>query len=230
MHAQGIRPRVAFRPGGAVGHLKVVPKQRLGHNTLQPSGSTTLVLYDTSGQWGFLGELYAMATANLAGHFGTVSTEPVGNYLSGQVNQYTATIYIGSTYYSSGADGIPPAFYQDVATTSQPVIWMNDNIWNFANYVGPAAFESEYGWDPTNSFFAPNGSVGNVTQVTYKSRVLTRTIPSGADGGVLHPLILGAPFPPVTTLAVATDTSNTPSTFPWAIRSGNLAADLVARS
>src|SRR3954469_20788537 len=34
-------------------------------------GTSTLVLYDTTGPYGFLGELYAMATANLAGHFGT---------------------------------------------------------------------------------------------------------------------------------------------------------------
>jgi uncharacterized protein YdaL len=100
---------------------------------------------------------------------------------------------------------------------------MNDNIWNFAGSVTPAAFEARYGWDPTNSFFAPNGSVGAVTQVAYKSEPLTRSVPSVADGGILHPMILGGSFPAVTTLAVATDTGTMPATnFPWAIRSGNL--------
>ncbi|MBV8636533.1 MAG: DUF2334 domain-containing protein [Candidatus Eremiobacteraeota bacterium] len=185
--------------------------------------ASTLVLFDTAGTWGYLGELYAMAVANLAGHFGTVATEPIGSYTSGQLNQYTATIYVGSTYYGS-ASSIPSAFYSDAFATANPLIWIDDNIWYFADTVGPAAFETKYGWDPTNSYFAnSSGTTGNVTQVSYKSQTLTRTIPAGADGGVLHPYILGGTYPAVTTLATAVDTSTSPSTsFPWAIQSGNL--------
>jgi uncharacterized protein YdaL len=182
------------------------------------SGSA-LVLYDTTGAWGFLGELYALGIANLAGHFGSVSTEPVTAYTAGQVNQFTATVYVGSTY----DEPIPAAFFSDVIASSHPVVWINDNIWRFANSVGISVFENKYGWDPTNSYFAPGGSVGNVTQVTYKNVALTRTIPSGTDGGILHPAILGGSFPAVTTLATAVDGSTSPATtFPWAIRSGNL--------
>jgi uncharacterized protein YdaL len=48
-------------------------------------------------------------------------------------------------------------------------------------------------------------------------------IPAGDDGGVLRPNILGGTFPAVTTLAQAADTGTSPATtFPWAIRSGNL--------
>ncbi len=184
-------------------------------------GGKALVLYDTAGQWGFLGELYAMASANLCGHFGGADTEPVTAYKSGQIANYSAVIYAGSTYYDFTADPIPAAFYNDALASNVPVIWMNDNIWNFALAVGPAAFEAKYGWDPTTSYFAPGGSVGNVTQVSYKSENLTRTIPAGADGGILHPNILGGTYPAVTTLATATDAS-TGTAFPWAIRSGNL--------
>ncbi|GAC1401789.1 MAG: polysaccharide deacetylase family protein [Candidatus Velthaea sp.] len=203
-------------PGANRGNPQSVPGTSLG-------SATTLVLYDTAGQWGYLGELYAMAVANLAGHFGTVTTKAVSSYSAGDVNAYTATIYIGSTYYDASTDLIPKTFYADVLAGSRPVIWMNDNIWNFANAVGVANFNNRYGWDPTTSYFAPNGNVGNVTQVNYKSKPLTRTIPSGADGGVLHPNVLGGTFPAVSVLAQAVDAGTSPATiFPYAVRSANL--------
>jgi len=214
--------RRAGRPGPSYARV-AAPRtwQSQRHTPRGASAASALVLYDTAGQFGFLGELYAMATANLAGHFGQVTAEPVTAYTAGQVNAFTATIYIGSTFYDSTNDQIPPVFYTDVIASAHPVIWMNDNIWNFANAIGQSQFENTYGWDATSSFFAPSGSVGDVTQVTYKTQPLTRTIPSGADGGILHPDILGGSFPSVTTLATALD-SSTNTTFPWAIRSGNL--------
>src|SRR5581483_3422365 len=45
----------------------------------EPVG-TTLVLYDTTGPWGWLGELYATMTANLVGHFGSYEAKPVSAY------------------------------------------------------------------------------------------------------------------------------------------------------
>jgi hypothetical protein len=60
--------------------------------------TSTLVLYDTTGQWGWLGELYAIMSANLASHFGSWTAMPVASYQAGQLKQYTAAIYIGSTY------------------------------------------------------------------------------------------------------------------------------------
>jgi uncharacterized protein YdaL len=186
---------------------------------------TALVLYDTTGPFGYLGELYAMSASNLAGHFGTVTAEPVSSYTAGQVNQFTATIYIGSTYYGGSVpDAVPAAFYTDVVTTTHPVVWMDDNIWNLADAVGPATFATDYGWDPTSSYFASGGSVGNVTEVDYAGQALTRTFPAGTDGGVLHPDVLSGPgYPAVTALAQAVDTSTSPATrFPWAVHSGNL--------
>ncbi|MFI0405761.1 DUF2334 domain-containing protein [Actinomadura sp. 3N508] len=181
--------------------------------------ASALVLYDTAGPYGFLGELYGMATANLAGHFGAVTAKPVQQYAAGETEQHTATIYIGSTYYGGTVpDAIPDAFYADVAATAKPVVWMNDNIWTLAGKIGVPAFTRKYGWDPTRSSFEP---VGNVTQVEYKNEPLTRTIPAGGDGGILRPAITDPAV--VTTLATAHDTSTTPATtFPWAIKSSNL--------
>src|SRR5438309_3199381 len=105
----------------------------------QPATPQALVLYDTSGQWGNLGELYATEIANLVGHFGGYTAEPVAKYTAGQLAKYTATIYVGSTY----DEALPTAFLDDVlANQSTPVIWMYDNIWPL---TGPsAAFTSNY--------------------------------------------------------------------------------------
>ncbi|MHC3468706.1 DUF2334 domain-containing protein [Streptomyces sp. 7R007] len=184
---------------------------------------SALVLYDTAGPYGRLGELYAMAAANLAGHFGTVTAKPVQQYTAGMIDSYSAVIYIGSTYYGGDIpDAIPAAFYTDAAASTKPVIWMGANIWNMANTTGVAAFTQKYGWDPTTSYYEDGGSVGTVTQVSYKNQTLTRNIPAGQDGGVLRPNILtGTGYPAVTTLAQGLDSSNG-HTFGWAIRSANL--------
>lgn len=207
--------RVATRPAKAT---RTVQGPRIAQ-----TGTQALVLYDNTGPYGYLGELYAMATANLGGHFGSVTAKPVSQYTAGLVNQYTATFYLGSTYYGGDIpDAIPAAFYSDVLSTTRPVTWLGVNIWNMANSVGLTQFEQKYGWDPTTSYLTnSNGTVGNVNQVSYKGQNLTRTIPAGQDAGVVRPNILGTGFPAVTQLAQATDASNA-TTFPWAIRSSNL--------
>src|SRR5437870_1700614 len=86
---------------------------------------STLVLYDTTQQWGWLGELYGIMVANLVSHFDAWTANPVVSYTAGQINQYTAMIYIGSTY----DEPIPTAFLDDVLATTKPVIWVYDNIW-----------------------------------------------------------------------------------------------------
>jgi uncharacterized protein YdaL len=205
---------------GARAQLAVKPARAV---EAADAGTKALVLYDTAGPYGNLGELYGMAAANLGGHFGTVTAKPVSQYTAGTVDQYTATIYLGSTYYGGGVpDAIPAAFYQDVVTTTRPVTWLGDNIWSLAGAVGVTQFQNKYGWDPTTSYFEANGSVGTVTQVTYRNQTLTRKIPAGQDGGVLRPNIPAGPgYPAVTQLATARDTS-TNTDFPWAVRSANL--------
>lgn len=184
---------------------------------------TALVLYDTAGPYGQLGELYAMATANLAGHFGAVTAKPVQQYTAGMIDSYSAVIYIGSTYYGGSVpDAVPAAFYADASASTKPVVWMGANIWNMAGATGVAQFTQKYGWDPTTSYYEDGGSIGNVTQVTYRGQTLTRTVPAGQDGGVLRPNVLTGPgYPAVTRLAEGLDSSNG-HTFGWAVRSSNL--------
>ena len=192
------------------------------------SGSaTTLVVYDTTGTWGWLGELYAIAGGNLASHFGQVTAEPVVNYVAGQVNNYTSTIYIGSTYN----EPIPVAFLNDVLSTTHPVIWAADNPWQLSGTAGSAAdqaFIAKYGWDPSTSYF---DTTDNPVTISYKGQTFTRNSANGAN--VLAPHVITASA--VTALAQANCTNSagaptncapiaqtTGTSFPWAIRSANL--------
>ena len=70
----------------------------VAQSALSSGTGGALVLYDTTGPYGWLGELYATATVNLASHFGSWTAKPVASYAAGDMSAYTATIYIGSTY------------------------------------------------------------------------------------------------------------------------------------
>ena len=133
--------------------------------------------------WGWLGRAVRHGGGNLASHFGQVTAEPVVDYVSGQVNDYTATIYLGSTYN----EPIPAAFLNDVLSTTHPVIWAGDNIWQLTGTEGSAAdtaFKAVYGWDPSTSYF---DTTDNPASVTYKGQTFTRNTANGAD--VLAPHI-----------------------------------------
>lgn len=189
--------------------------------------ATTLVLYDSTNTYGWLGELYAMGAGNLATHFGTVTAEPVVDYATGQVNNYTSTIYIGSTYN----EPIPTAFLNDALSTTHPVVWASDNVWQLSGTPGSAAnqaFQSKYGWDPSTSYF---DTTDVPTSVSYKSQTFSRNADNG--GNILAPHITNAPAVSVLATAACTDSTGaaancasiaqtTGTSFPWAIRSANL--------
>ena len=167
-----------------------------------PAGA--LILYDSSSTWGWLGELYGIAAANLASHFGPTTTKPVKNYIAGEIATHTAVIYIGSTY----DEPLPVAFLDDVLASSVPVIWIYDNIWQLANRS--STFVTKYGYNPW-AF-----DTTSIAKVSYKGRTLTRDATNGSGILQLNPFTATK----VTTLATAIRANNT--TLPWAVRSLNL--------
>jgi uncharacterized protein YdaL len=190
------------------------------------SATSTLVLYDTTDAFGWLGELYAMAAGNLASHFGSVTAEPVVDYQVGQVNDYTATIYLGSTYN----EPIPVGFLSDVLATTHPVLWAGDNIWQLSG-TGTAAlaFQSTYGWDASTSYF---DDVDSITQVAYNGQTLTRNAGAGmllaphitsttGQVTVLGQAQCGTTAAPTACAPIAQAPAGS-TTFPWAIKSANL--------
>jgi uncharacterized protein YdaL len=163
-----------------------------------------LVLYDTTGPYGWLGELYATEVVNLAGHFGTPTAHPVASYTAGELNRYSAVFYIGSTY----DEPLPSAFLDDVLATTKPVVWAYDNIWQLTGHIPD--FATRYGW-MWSAF-----DTSNVSAVIYKGTTLTRS--TANQGGIMDYSSLDSTKATVVASAVRSDGT----TFPWAVRSGNL--------
>jgi uncharacterized protein YdaL len=170
-----------------------------------PGGGTakTLVLYDTTGDYGWMGEVYATQTANLASHFGTWTAAPVAGYQAGDLNLYTAIIYVGSTY----DEALPTAFLDDISATAKPVTWIFDNIWQLT--ARNPSFAAGHGFSSGAFDFA------DVAEVDYKGKKLTRDTTD--KSGIMNLAISDASK--AKTLATAVRPDGT--TFPWAVQSGN---------
>jgi uncharacterized protein YdaL len=169
------------------------------------SKAKTLVLFDATGPYAWLGEDYGIATSNLVSHFGTWTAHPVDTYKAGELNGYTAVVYVGSTY----DEPIPVAFLDDVLATAKPVVWMYDNIWQLT--ARSADFTTKYGFTWKGFDFS------EATEVDYKGVKLTRDKLNAPSG--LMDYVITDPAK-VTSLATAVRPDGT--TLPWAVRSGNL--------
>lgn len=179
----------------------------------------TLILYDTTGTWGWLGQLYAMALGNLASHLGMAVAQPVVDYKAGEISRFTSVMYVGSTY----DEPIPASFISDVISSSTPVLWMGDNAWalDSSSTAAVTAFEAKYGWDPSTSYFDPD----TITSISYKGATLTR---NALAGPIIGPNITNPGE--VSVLATANCAAvcqsqaraNGGSSFPYAISSANL--------
>jgi uncharacterized protein YdaL len=101
-----------------------------------------LVLFDTTGDWGHLGELYALFTANLAGRWADYDAMPIAAYKPGAVGEHDLTVYIGSSY----GEALPAAFTHDVTTSERPVLWLGYGIDDLAKAA--PGFTQRYGFKP----------------------------------------------------------------------------------
>src|SRR6266511_301918 len=101
-------------------------------------------------------------TANLVGHFGSWQSEPVAEYRSGQVDRYSAVIYLGSVF----GERLPTTFLDNVLRTRLPVIWVADNIDELERRAHN--FSERYGW--ASSVLGHS----TVPEVRYKGSSLTR--------------------------------------------------------
>ncbi|HKX47471.1 MAG TPA: DUF2334 domain-containing protein [Gaiellaceae bacterium] len=164
----------------------------------------TLVLYDETGPWGWLGELYATLTANLVSHFGRWEARPASAYRAGDVSRYDALVYIGSTY----GERLPRSLLDDVLSTDRPVLWINDNIHQLVRRAG--TFAAHFGWQPSSFDRAP------VAEVRYKGRSLSRW--ARQPSGIMRCELRSGSRARALATAVRPDGS----TLPWAVRSRNL--------
>jgi uncharacterized protein YdaL len=164
----------------------------------------TLVLYDETGPYAWLGEIYAQQTANLVSHHGAWTAHPVSGYRAGELSGYSAIVYIGSTY----DEPLPVSFLDDVLATKLPVLWMYDNIWQLT--ARKADFQATYGFTWKQFDFSTIG------EVRYNGTSLTRDTINGS--GIMDHVITDPSK--VTVLGEAVRADGT--TLPWALRSGNI--------
>jgi uncharacterized protein YdaL len=159
-----------------------------------------LVLYDRTGESGYLGELYAMGMGTLVSHFGAWRAEPVGQYRAGELAEASAVIYIGSSY----DEPLPRAFLDDVRDSSRPVLWLADNIWQLS--AAMPDFAARYGYTP--GLFTHT----ELTHVVYKGMHLDR---DAENTSVLQ--LIDVNVQEVSVLAWAEAESG--RHLPWAVRS-----------
>jgi uncharacterized protein YdaL len=178
--------------------------------TPEAAANGPLVLYDTTNTFGWLGELYAQQTANLAGHFGASKTLPVVQYTANLMANYSSVIYVGSTY----DEPLPAAFLADVLNTAQPVVWMGSNIWQLTN--SSPTFGTTYGWNWTGYDFA------TVNAVTYKGQKLERDGVNN-QAGIMNLAVTDPAKATVLAQSVRADGT----TFPWATRTKDATRNLT---
>jgi uncharacterized protein YdaL len=170
-----------------------------------PSGRPTLVLYDTGGPWGHLGELYAIQLGNLVSHFGPWRAAPAARYASESTGGHRAIVYVGSSY----GEGLPPELLDEVAAGATPVLWIDENIWQLIERF--PFFTERYGWVRGRPDRSP------VRAVRYKGAELPRDIEREAAGLATFRFV-----DPETAVVVAEAVRDDGSTLPWAVRSRNL--------
>lgn len=161
-----------------------------------PSG--VLVLYDTTGQYGDLGELYAVQAGNLASHFGAWEALPVTKYTSGDAGKHLLTIYIGSTY----DEPLPPTFLADVTAGAQ-VLWLGANVWQLISKYRGIGFQTAKIDDDV------------VGEIRYRGTALTRNRAAGA-------MVRIGLSPGVNATTLADSVRSDGALEPWAVRVGRL--------
>ena len=202
-----------------------VPVGAVSFSSQDAGPASTLVLFDTTGDYAKLGEYYALSMGTLASHSGAVTTLPVKDYVAGLAGRFTNVVYVGSTY----DEPLPRAFIDDALTGNIPVMWSGFNIWQLAKTdADRAAFTQRYGWDPATSYI---DSTDRVTKISYNGASLKRNELN--TGGIIAPHItreqdvkvLGraeCSKPDGAATACASVAQSGTSSFPWAVSSSGL--------
>lgn len=138
-----------FKMSDFVGHLAAPGSSSpTAKGRVRPMTVTTaLVLYDSSGTYGWIGSLYAYQIGNLLNHFGvSVTREGVETYKKGQLGVYTCALYVGTNYGNT----LPTAFINDFLANKAPFCWLGYNLWeaawNSAQTAWNATFTTNFGF------------------------------------------------------------------------------------
>ncbi len=156
-----------------VGFVKVVSLTillSLGWNNPASAARQVLVLYDSTGDYGWLGQIYFQHMANLLSHFDVkVDGKAVEKYTAGDVNSYGTTIYLGVLYKDAATDPLPQALKTDLISTTRTFCWISFNLWQF---IDDPAFREKFGIESCYL------NAALFSEVHYKGTSLTRDDPN----------------------------------------------------
>lgn len=220
-------PAIPAKPGDTRATPATPPKP--GRSPAAQSGPKTLILYDAPAgdQYEKLGFAYAIMLRNLLGHFdATVDMQPINQYTAGKLEKYNQTFYLGSYYDNT----VPPAFLQDVSTTTKTVAWFRYNIWQLA-WDASYGFTQRYGLAfaglrGLNSAPGPsNPNPGFFDDVIYKNRDFIKYYAYNAATGAINadPDIGAMQVADAAKATVVVPVKNraTGEVAPYVVRSGN---------
>lgn len=189
-------------------------------------GTSTLVLYDDQSADPDSAEMYAIATANLATHFGQVEITTTDDYQAEAMTDYDAAIFVGADHESD----LPQTLLDDVRAGEVPVLWLGQNAEALVEGTSATGtdFVTQYGWDPQDPIRVDSD---DVRALDYADQVVQRV--AGSTSQVYTPRIVDADLVDVVAMGRCGDSEETPSEcavdtdtemteLPWIIRSQNL--------
>ena len=163
-----------------------------------------LILYDTSGPWGYLGEIDALFTANLAGRWASYDAMPVSSYRSGDMERHALTVYLGTSF----DEPILSSLARDIGASAKPLIWVQYGLDKLAEAM--PGFERRYGLVPG---LVDRSGFGHVDY-----RKVSFAFLEGSKAELATAIIRDHAKVKVQATAVRKDGSS----IPWAISTGNL--------
>lgn len=187
----------------------------------KPDGTETLVLYDAESEHAHHAEMYAIASGNLATHFGSVEIKTLDEYAAGDLANYDGAIYVGNDWRTE----VPQALVSDVLRGQTDVLWLGENIEALAAPGNETDFVASYGWDPAE---VETVESSDITRLFYDDAELTRY-----DGSAEARPADAARAPRTVDTPVISETSQVEvvasaaseaqdEEYPWVIRSENL--------
>lgn len=205
------RPLAAEAPPPAQSPAQIAAAMAAFRALPQPAAchrQRVLILYDTDGAWGHLGELYALFAANLAGAAADYDALPVSAYRRGEIGNHALTIYAGTSFN----EPLPAALAADFNEAQAPVMWFGYGLERLAAAVPD--FAARYGFLP--------GALdrGSFPGVIYRGERFSRLdLPGGETNGQLTGIRIADPSK-ASVLASAMRSGG--GTIPWAVRARNL--------
>ena len=165
-----------------------------------------LILHDSTGPFGWVGDIHARMLANLIGHFDLPRRVlPVEEYEPGDIAGARAVFYLGGAFDNP----LPDSFKSEVLVTTNPVCWFKYNLWQ-VGASSPGEFQTRFGF--RFDFLDQTG----YPTVTYKGETFAK---NQADPELGRTTILDPSVASIVAWACDPGASNC---LPYIVRGGNL--------